>query len=64
MTATNQNPDDLLKEDEAAALLRVSVRTLQAWRTKSTGPRYVRLGRLVRYRRGALINYMNDNTNK
>jgi predicted DNA-binding transcriptional regulator AlpA len=40
----------LLNERDAAALLGVSVRSLQAWRQRGEGPVYVKLGRLVRYR--------------
>jgi len=39
----------LLTPEEAAAFLRSHVRTLEKWRTRRRGPRYVRLGRLVRY---------------
>ena len=41
---------DLVPESEAAALLRVAVRTLRNWRALRTGPRYRKIGlRLVRY---------------
>ena len=40
----------LLRETEAARLLAVTPRTLQAWRVRGGGPRFVRLGgRAVRY---------------
>lgn len=47
--------DVLFGEGDAAKYLGgenspVSVRTLQRWRMEGTGPVYVRLGRLVRYR--------------
>jgi len=51
----NDLDDKLLSEDEAAALLGVSARTLQAWRYDSDpfkGPEWVKIGRAVRYRRG------------
>ena len=38
-----------LTEHEVAARLRLSVATLRAWRLKNKGPRFVRLGRAVRY---------------
>ena len=45
----------LLKEGEAAALLCVTVKCLQAWRMRGGGPRYVGIsGRCVRYRRADL----------
>jgi hypothetical protein len=41
----------LLDEKQAAALLNVSVKSLQAWRSRGGGPRFVKVNRLVRYRR-------------
>ena len=41
----------LVGEERAAELLGgLSVRTLQRWRQDSRGPRFVRVGRLIRYR--------------
>lgn len=40
----------LLKPPEVAGDARVSVHTLAVWRTKNEGPRYVKVGRFVRYR--------------
>jgi hypothetical protein len=54
--------DRLLTEVEAAGFLRLSIRTLQAWRCERRGPAYVRAGRAIRYRLGALIAWMSDNT--
>ncbi|HZP68734.1 MAG TPA: helix-turn-helix domain-containing protein [Pseudolabrys sp.] len=54
--------DSLLNEGEAAGSLAVSVRTLQAWRTKGIGPPFVRLGRAIRYSRRALIDWVHANT--
>ena len=54
--------DSLLTEAKAAKFLAVSVRTLQAWRTKGIGPPFVRLGRAVRYMRQALLDWLNANT--
>jgi hypothetical protein len=62
--ATGSNDyDALLTEVQAADLLRLSVRTLQAWRTRAFGPAFVRAGRAVRYRRRDLIAWIEDNTN-
>lgn len=55
-------PDALLDEDQAADLLNLSVRTLQAWRIRETGPCFVRAGRAIRYRRGDLIAWIEANT--
>jgi excisionase family DNA binding protein len=42
--------DHLLTEVQAAELLGLSVRTLQAWRVRGSMIPYVRCGRAVRYR--------------
>jgi predicted DNA-binding transcriptional regulator AlpA len=39
----------LLREREAAGWLDLSPATLRRWRSESSGPRFVRLGRAVRY---------------
>jgi excisionase family DNA binding protein len=54
--------DALLTEDEAAESLRISVRTLQAWRLKAAGPPFVRVGRAIRYRRGDIQAWIRLNT--
>lgn len=52
---TSRPDDALLTEVEAADLLRMSERTLQAWRTQARGPTFVRAGRAIRYRRSDLL---------
>lgn len=39
----------LLTEQQASAVLGLSVRTLQKWRLQGNGPRFVKLGHAVRY---------------
>jgi predicted DNA-binding transcriptional regulator AlpA len=48
----NEYPADvLLTEKEAAALLGLRPNTLNAWRNRATGPKYLRIGRkAIRYR--------------
>ena len=41
----------LLTENDVADLLNLSVRTLQQWRVSGVGPRFIKIGRAVRYRR-------------
>jgi predicted DNA-binding transcriptional regulator AlpA len=41
--------NQLMDEKQAAALLNVSVKTLQARRSRGGGPRFAKLGRSVRY---------------
>ncbi len=40
----------LLTEQEAATLLRVTVKAVQGWRYRGGCPRFVKVGRCVRYR--------------
>jgi Helix-turn-helix domain len=44
----------VLTPTEAAALLRRAPATLANWRAAGTGPAYVKVGRLVRYRQSDL----------
>jgi len=49
----SREPPALLSEQEVAAWLGVSLRTLRRWRLEhGYGPPIVRVGRFVRYRRG------------
>jgi predicted DNA-binding transcriptional regulator AlpA len=55
--------DSLLDEHAAGVYLGgsdapISPRTMQRWRGARTGPAYVKIGRLVRYRRSALDDYL------
>jgi phage terminase Nu1 subunit (DNA packaging protein) len=52
--------DTLLTQAEAAAILNVPVRTLEAWRLRGGGPRYLRLPRVVRYRHDDLEKWLED----
>jgi hypothetical protein len=54
--------DALLTEVHAADILKLSIRTLQAWRARRTGPSYVRAGRAIRYRKRDLLAWMDANT--
>jgi excisionase family DNA binding protein len=56
------DPDSLVTEVQTAELLNISIRTLQAWRIKLAGPRFVRVGRAIRYRRSDLIAWIEANT--
>jgi hypothetical protein len=56
------DPDVLLREEDAADLLSLSVRTLQSWRIRRAGPPFVQVGRSVRYRRRDLISWIDANT--
>jgi excisionase family DNA binding protein len=62
MDRQNTNPDAFLTEEQTAEFLNISVRTLQAWRIKLAGPRFVRVGRAIRYRRSDLTAWIEANT--
>ena len=62
MAQQANDPERLLTEIQAADFLRLSSRTLQAWRSQGVGPEYVKAGRAVRYRRSALIAWTEQNT--
>ena len=53
--------DSLLNQKQAARILDLSVRTLERYRLAGTGPRFARLGRLVRYRQTDLGEWVNSN---
>lgn len=57
-TATSTVGDRLLSETEAALHLGCSIRTLQSWRLRGGGPRYSKVGRLVRYQSGDLAAFI------
>ncbi|MBE7202345.1 MAG: helix-turn-helix domain-containing protein [Parafilimonas terrae] len=61
-TTSPPDTEPLLTEAEAAELLSLSVRTLQAWRYDNSGPRYCRLGRQIRYRRADLLAWIEART--
>ena len=46
---SDQSLETLLDEKELSRLLRVSIGTLRFWRTLDRGPRYRKVGQLVRY---------------
>lgn len=46
-----------LSERQAAALLGLSVDTLRRLRGSGTGPTWARMGRSVRYQRGAVLTW-------
>jgi excisionase family DNA binding protein len=53
---------ELLDENGAAAYLRLKRQTLSAWRCHHQGPPFVRVGRLVRYRKGDLDAWLDKQT--
>jgi excisionase family DNA binding protein len=55
---SNSGTQVLLTEEEAAKRLAISKRTLQAWRSRGGGPRFIKLNSAVRYSETALNDYI------
>ena len=53
---------DLIDEVDLAVRLGVSRSTLQSWRYAGRGPRFIKLGRLVRYRNADVDAYLRAQT--
>ena len=62
LNSISQDADALLREQDAADFLSLSVRTLQSWRIRLAGPPFVQVGRAVRYRRRDLVAWIEANT--
>jgi predicted DNA-binding transcriptional regulator AlpA len=61
-TSISADVDAALNENQAAEFLGLSTRTLQAWRVRGCGPRYVKIGRSVRYQRRELVAFQQSHT--
>jgi predicted DNA-binding transcriptional regulator AlpA len=59
---TTNNTSDLIDEPALAFRLGVSRSTLQSWRYSGRGPRFIKLGRMVRYRNADVDAYLSANT--
>jgi predicted DNA-binding transcriptional regulator AlpA len=55
-------PSELIDEPTLASRLGVSRSTLQSWRYTGRGPRFLKLGRMVRYRSADIDAYLRANT--
>jgi len=58
----SREEEKLLTEEELAKLWRVTPSLLQKMRHEGRGPRFVRIGRLVRYRLSDLTRYLEENS--
>lgn len=58
----DQMPSELIDEPTLASRLGVSRSTLQSWRYTGRGPRFIKLGRMVRYRSADIDAYLRANT--
>jgi excisionase family DNA binding protein len=50
--------EKLMSQAEVAFVLGVSQKTLEHWRWKGVGPRFVKVGSLVRYREADVLEYI------
>jgi predicted DNA-binding transcriptional regulator AlpA len=51
--------DVLMTEKQVSAWLNISLRTLQAWRVRRMGPRYIKLSRrMVRYSHAQVLSWL------
>jgi predicted DNA-binding transcriptional regulator AlpA len=62
MTDTVSRNRPLVPDTDAAPELGVSPATLRVWRRRGIGPRFVRIGRSIRYRRADIEEYISKRT--
>jgi Helix-turn-helix domain len=53
---------DVIDERDAATFLGIPVGVLESLRRRGTGPSYMRIGRVIRYQRAALIEFQKSCT--
>lgn len=58
----NEHPEPLMTEQEVAQLLKRSVKTLRNDRSAGRGPKWLKLGRSIRYRPADVIEWLHDKT--
>jgi hypothetical protein len=54
--------ENLLTESQASIVLNCSKAALRRWRRERRGPKYLKMGRLVRYRQSDLIAFIEHNS--
>jgi len=54
--------DEFLTESMLADLLGIANITIRKWRAKSTGPAYIKVGKLIRYRRADVDEWIASQT--
>jgi hypothetical protein len=60
-TNASLQPEELITQTEAARVLGIEPRTLESWRLKRIGPRFISYSkRCVRYRLSDLEKWLND----
>ncbi len=63
-TSQHAEVETLLTTQQAAWLLGVSHKTLERMRVEGRGPRFVKVGRCVRYRQRDLLTWIANNTHQ
>ncbi|MCX5513366.1 excisionase [Kaistia algarum] len=58
----NEHVDRLLRPEEAAQELQNTAGTLAKWRMQSVGPKFVRVGRSIRYRKSDIERWLQSRT--
>ena len=63
MSIDEINPNDpLMRSAAVAEYLGVVIPALEKWRQLGTGPDYIKVGRLVRYKKSALDEWLTERT--
>lgn len=62
IATTTTNTDELIDEAKLAAKLGVTRSTLQSWRYAAKGPRYIKIGKFIRYRVADVEAYLRAQT--
>ena len=57
---SQQDDDTLTTPTELATKVKVSTRTLQDWRSKGVGPKWIKVGKVVRYRASDVAAWLNS----
>jgi excisionase family DNA binding protein len=57
-----QMNSEFMTTKQAAALIGLKPNTLEIWRLRGGGPRYIKFGRAVRYRQSDLETYIESQT--
>jgi predicted DNA-binding transcriptional regulator AlpA len=52
------DPDYLMTEGQTSEFTNIAVKTLRNWRLAGTGPKFAKLGMLVRYRRRDVLDWV------
>ena len=58
---SGDDPDQLMRQEQAALILEVTPRCLENWRHRGGGPRWIQIStRCIRYRRSDLIQFIEE----